>query len=125
MRINQKRFLKDEELLDMTPMIDVVFQLLIFFLLSAKFIALETQIQSFLPKDQGLAPDTPSDPELVNVTFELSWIDDGPGEVICQTFDYRTPGSGDRRDVYRFQRVDGTQTYRYGPEPKSRDVTFG
>lgn len=41
---------------DMTPMIDVVFQLLIFFLVSMKFKTLDMKINAFLPKDKGLAP---------------------------------------------------------------------
>lgn len=40
---------------DMTPMIDVVFQLLIFFLVSMKFKTLDMKIDAFLPKDKGLA----------------------------------------------------------------------
>ncbi len=40
---------------DMTPMIDVVFQLLIFFLVSMKFKTLDMKIEAFLPKDRGLA----------------------------------------------------------------------
>ena len=40
---------------DMTPMIDIVFQLLIFFLVSMKFKTLDMKIDAFLPKDRGLA----------------------------------------------------------------------
>ncbi len=40
---------------NMTPMIDVVFQLLIFFLVSMKFKTLDMKIEAFLPKDKGLA----------------------------------------------------------------------
>ena len=40
---------------DMTPMIDVVFQLLIFFLVTMKFKTLDMKIEAFLPKDVGLA----------------------------------------------------------------------
>ena len=39
---------------DMTPMIDVVFQLLIFFMLSIKFKVLEGKLSAFLPKDVGV-----------------------------------------------------------------------
>ncbi len=40
---------------NMTPMIDVVFQLLIFFLVNMKFKTLDMKIDAFLPKDRGLA----------------------------------------------------------------------
>ena len=44
-----------EEHPDMNPMIDVVFQLLIFFLVTMKFKTLDMKIDAFLPKDRGLA----------------------------------------------------------------------
>ncbi len=43
------------ERLNMTPMIDVVFQLIVFFLVSMKFKSLDMKIDAFLPKDRGLA----------------------------------------------------------------------
>jgi len=39
---------------DMTPMIDVVFQLLIFFMLTIKFKLLEGKLSAYLPKDVGV-----------------------------------------------------------------------
>ncbi len=48
--------------MNMTPMIDIVFQLIIFFLLSLKFKTIDRRIESMLPKDRGLAP-TPTFPE--------------------------------------------------------------
>ena len=49
--------------LNMTPMIDIVFQLIIFFLLSLKFKTIDRRIESMLPDDRGLQaiPDTPVD----------------------------------------------------------------
>jgi len=52
----------EESELNMTPMIDIVFQLIIFFLLSLKFKTIDRRIESMLPKDRGLAP-TPTFPE--------------------------------------------------------------
>jgi biopolymer transport protein ExbD len=40
--------------MNMTPMIDIVFQLIIFFLLSLKFKSVDRRIQSELPKDRGI-----------------------------------------------------------------------
>jgi len=44
---------------NMTPMIDVVFQLIVVFLCSMKFRTLDQKIEAFLPKDVGMAQ-TPS-----------------------------------------------------------------
>ena len=41
--------------LNLTSMIDVVFQLIIFFMCAMKFKTLEKKIEAFLPKDRGLA----------------------------------------------------------------------
>ena len=43
------------EKLNMTPMIDVVFQLIVFFLVTMKFKTLDMKIEAFLPKDRGLS----------------------------------------------------------------------
>ena len=40
--------------LNMTPMIDCVFQLLIFFMLTGKFVTTEGKLAAYLPKDKGL-----------------------------------------------------------------------
>lgn len=45
---------------DMTPMIDVTFQLIIFFICTIKFKTLEGKLETQLPKDVGVNP-TPSD----------------------------------------------------------------
>lgn len=42
-------------LVNMTPMIDIVFQLIVFFLLTLHFSTPEYRIESQLPKDRGLA----------------------------------------------------------------------
>ncbi|MDF1702747.1 MAG: biopolymer transporter ExbD, partial [Planctomycetota bacterium] len=52
----------EETEMNMTPMIDIVFQLIIFFLLSLKFKTIDRRIESMLPKDRGLAA-TPTFPE--------------------------------------------------------------
>ena len=54
---------------NMTPMIDVVFQLIIVFLCSMKFRTLDMKIEAFLPKDVGLssAPATAEVETKVNV----------------------------------------------------------
>ncbi len=46
----------EETELNMTPMIDIVFQLIIFFLLSLKFKTIDQRIESMLPRNKGLRP---------------------------------------------------------------------
>jgi biopolymer transport protein ExbD len=58
--------------MDLTPMIDVTFLLLIFFIVTLKFKVLEGRLDASLPKDMGTAA-TPSEPiEKVNVILLVS-----------------------------------------------------
>src|SRR5687767_10641962 len=45
----------EDTAMNMTPMIDIVFQLIVFFLLTLRFSTPEYRIDSQLPKDRGLA----------------------------------------------------------------------
>ena len=58
---------------NMTPMIDVTFQLIVVFLCSMKFRTLDQKIEAFLPKDVGMAqtPSTSSEAE-VKVVVKLA-----------------------------------------------------
>jgi len=47
--------MKEESKLDMTPIIDVTFNLLIFFMCTLKFKTLEGKLVSYLPTDRGLS----------------------------------------------------------------------
>jgi biopolymer transport protein ExbD len=70
----KKRRTTDEasfEMANMTPMIDCVFQLLIFFMLSMHFKEVEGKLLSQLPKDKGLAPSHVLQPELQEVRIVL------------------------------------------------------
>ena len=53
-RKKKKEILLEDMVMDITPMIDVVFQLLIFFMVAAKFKTLEGKLLAYLPKDKGL-----------------------------------------------------------------------
>ena len=57
------RFELEEVVLDLTPMIDIVFNLLIFFMCATKFRTPEGVIEAFLPKDKGQASGTPQTSE--------------------------------------------------------------
>ena len=127
MRIKQNKRVIEEAELDMTPMIDIVFQLLIFFLLSAKFIALEGQLSSYLPKDRGLqASFSKIEPD--EVIFFLEWVadpvNDKTGRVRCQTINYKpNPGATSGQD-HEFESQDATVgQIEYGPD--RRLVQYG
>ena len=58
---------------NMTPMIDVVFQLIVVFLCSMKFRTLDQKIEAFLPKDVGMAQTPTSATEVeTKVTVKLA-----------------------------------------------------
>ena len=64
----RRRSLEDDVQMNMTPMIDVTFQLLIFFIITLKFKTLESKLHSYLPEDMGLNRTPRPIPEL---SFEL------------------------------------------------------
>ncbi|HBP23506.1 MAG TPA: hypothetical protein DEA08_37725 [Planctomycetes bacterium] len=68
------RFELEEVVLDLTPMIDIVFNLLIFFMCATKFRTPEGVIEAFLPKDKGQASGTPQI-DLNEVRIKLLWYD--------------------------------------------------
>lgn len=53
-RRKRKQPILEDMVMDITPMIDVVFQLLIFFMVATKFKTLEGKLLAYLPKDKGL-----------------------------------------------------------------------
>jgi biopolymer transport protein ExbD len=60
--------------MDMNPMIDIVFNLLIFFMCATKFRTAEGMIESYLPKNRGTGPGT-AEIELTEVRIKLLWCD--------------------------------------------------
>ena len=56
---------------DMTPMIDVVFQLLIFFMLTIKFKLLEGKLAAYLPKDVGVNTSPAEPKEKVEIKLKV------------------------------------------------------
>lgn len=62
----------DEIKPDMTPMIDVVFQLMIFFMCTIKFKTLEGKLTAYLPKDVGVNTTPPTAPlEKVDIVVKV------------------------------------------------------
>ena len=111
----RKKIPVEEIEMEMTPMIDIVFQLLIFFLLSAKFIALEGQLASYLPKDRGLS-NSPATLELASIDLYLEWSDTGQsGTVRCVTTKYKPADGGEPIQQYEFPTENGNAELSYGP----------
>ena len=67
--------------MNMTPMIDVTFQLIIVFLCSMKFRTLDMKIEAFLPKDVGLSAANPTSDVETKLVVTLKRR---PGESITQ-----------------------------------------
>jgi hypothetical protein len=96
-----------EMAIDMTPMIDCVFQLLIFFVLTNKFIEQEGELRSYLPKNRGLQPTVATSVDLANVTIFLGWEGDSEtGRCVAITTNYQ-PASGGNQQRYQFPNVAG------------------
>ena len=71
----RKREIEIEDIdMDMTPMIDIVFNLLIFFMCATKFRTAEGMIEAFLPKNRGQSSGTPQI-DLNEVRIKLLWYD--------------------------------------------------
>ena len=69
------RFIQDDyDGPDMSPMIDIVFNLLIFFMCATKFRTPEGLIEAFLPKNRGQSSGTPQI-DLNEVRIKLLWYD--------------------------------------------------
>jgi biopolymer transport protein ExbD len=61
--------------INMTPMIDCVFQLLIFFMLGCRFRTSEEHIKAFLPKNRGLGTKGVASIHLQEVRVKLLWVE--------------------------------------------------
>jgi biopolymer transport protein ExbD len=67
---------RNEPKLDMTPMIDIIFQLIIFFMCSIKFKALEGKLSSYLPKEGYFNwPPPPPPPNMDEIRIKLVYDD--------------------------------------------------
>ena len=84
-----KQAMKEEVEISMTPMIDVVFLLLIFFMCTLKMIAAEGQFSTFLPKDVGTAK-AKAQPELDKLKIRI--IMQGAHVPGVRDWEFRTPG---------------------------------
>lgn len=106
---------------DMTPMIDVIFQLVLFFVFSMKFIAFEGQLQAYLPKDRGQGPGTPVSIDPITATIFLEWASADGGRVIARTDKYYSP-DGQVVENYQFPMDPGLRL-EAGPDGTPRAQT--
>lgn len=105
---------QEEHEMEMTPMIDVTFLLLIFFLCTLKFKTLEGKLTAYLPKDVGVNSSDAEPKEKVEITIKV--VKEGekrdwrPGKI-------NQPWSGEGRYLY----VGRELAYSIGPI-KFRDL---
>lgn len=89
--MSRKKKQNSEEIqeLQLTSMIDVVFQLLVFFLCATKFPDPEALLKSWLPRNQGLRASQPTQLELEDARLVLRA--DGKDKITCQRPDLQSP----------------------------------
>jgi biopolymer transport protein ExbD len=99
--------------LDLTPMIDIVFLLLVFFAITAVFLEVERRFDAALPTDRGIA-DAAAIP-LAEIALFLEWLE-GPGGDRCvlRTADYDA-GDGSGRPLHEFATVAPGAPAEVGP----------
>ena len=90
---------------DMTPMIDVVFQLLIFFMLTIEFKQLEGKLAAYLPKDVGVNTSQAEPKEKVEIVL-------------------RVAAEGTKLDPINNMPWSGEGPFRYGDDRKV-DISIG
>ena len=86
MRMGRRPLDVPDDAANMTAFIDVIFQLVLFFVFSLKFLALDTYLHATLPKEG----DGPTPPSVAPVTLELERSPDGQA-TICRTPLYIPP----------------------------------
>jgi biopolymer transport protein ExbD len=69
--MRKKHIPKHDFKIDMTPMIDVVFQLMIFFMCTIKFKTLEGKLSAYLPKDVGVNSSDAEPLEKVDILIKM------------------------------------------------------
>jgi biopolymer transport protein ExbD len=75
MKQELKRLARDDSRLEMTPMIDVTFLLLIFFMCTLKFKTLEGKLAAYLP--QGIGVNQPPEEPVPKIALTLSVVEPG------------------------------------------------
>jgi hypothetical protein len=92
----------------MTPMIDIVFQLLVFFLLTLKFKTIDERIDSMLPRDRGQLVVPVHPPEFLKIKVKV--------------FRHGLETPAFRDDDLTRLRVDGTAEFDLPPIAQGREA---
>ena len=108
----RKRKRKVEEVKpDMTPMIDVTFLLLVFFIVTLKFKILEGRLDAALPKDRGTSNSPAEEIEKIDILMFVA----EPGELVIEKSETGT-NTGLKRFEGRTIRLEvGAKKFRYDP----------
>jgi len=107
-----KDIAEEEYKMEMTPMIDVTFLLLIFFLLTIKFKVLEGKLAAYLPKDVGVNSSPAEPKEKVEITIHVDKVGDrvyAGGDIEGQ------PWELDSKNYKRFKYANRVLEYQIGP----------
>ena len=103
MPYKKKRKIEEEPIKgDMTPMIDMTFQLLIFFMLTIEFKTLEGKLAAYLPKDVGVNQSQAEPKEKVEIRVKVV-------------------NEGSKIDALQGGPWRGTGPFKFGPD---REVTY-
>ena len=108
---------------DMTPMIDVTFLLLIFFIVTLKFKTLEGRLDSNLPKDMGTSNATVEEIEKVDIVIQVA----NPGQKVPDPDTKTSSKPQGRLDHYvgRVVRVSvGTTSFNVRTDALNEDGLF-
>ncbi len=101
----QREAMDEEVEIKMTPMIDIIFQLLIFFMLACRFKTQEGELKAFLPKNRGMNTAGTPAITLQEVRVKLLWVEKGSyretsnkkGRVLLKVRDIKFPYVTDDR----------------------------
>jgi len=111
---------QEEIEMQMTPMIDVVFLLLIFFLCTLKFKLLEGKLAAYLPKDVGVNSSPAEPKEKIEVVI---LVDVSGAKVYATGNDKNQPwqGENDRRFEFQGRKL----VYQIGPRKTKKLEEIG
>ena len=110
-----KQIAEDEHKMEMTPMIDVTFLLLIFFMCTIKFKTLEGKLSAYLPKDVGVNQSEADPKEKVDILIKV--VQPGKRVNVNDNGEWR---EGDPNNP-RFRLVGRKIEFKVGPK-KFTDV---
>ena len=107
----------DEGQLNMTPMIDIVFQLILFFLFSLRFKGLDHRIDSQIPKDRGIVSTPTFVTDIPAIKISLFRLNEEKKEIaqtkikLGNTYEVLIPhsewtGKGDHDEALEAARAD-------------------